>query len=100
MANENKIPTIDELYDEYMLESELDIMLPVTCKEMAIEFAKLHVKAALQAAAEKAKLTNNNPHNLDNELYYDSYTEDDYPYVTWKVSKTSILNSYRENLIQ
>jgi hypothetical protein len=71
-----KIPTAEEFCDQYDWEnSSLDI------PKVLIEFAKLHVEAALKAAAE----------NVQTNYFY---TEDD------PIDKDSILNSYSPNLIK
>jgi hypothetical protein len=71
-----QIPTAKELFDKMLSAND-----EVTSTEMMIEFAKLHVEAALKAAAE----------NVQTNYFY---TEDD------PIDKDSILNSYPPNLIK
>jgi len=63
----------EETLDGSISEYEQDI------KKMMIEFAKLHVEAALKEASEKAKM-------IDVGI--------DYSIILWEVDKDSILNSY------
>jgi hypothetical protein len=67
--------------EEFNLEKLLDSSHRWNHKEIMIEFAKLHVEAALKAAAE----------NVQTNYFY---TEDD------PIDKDSILNSYSPNLIK
>ena len=73
----SKILTAKELFDK-MLEDNNEC----TSTEMMIEFAKLHVEAALKAASEKAETEGNHTYLFRRE------------YVPVKVCKSSILNSY------
>ena len=57
---ENKIPTAEEFFDSSSLKISNDTeykYIQKVIKEKAIEFAKLHVEAALKEASEKASLT-------------------------------------------
>lgn len=72
---ENKIPTAEEFYNNFKPDM---IFNHLKVKEMMIEFAKLHVKQALETAAEEAEL----------EMYE-----------TW-IDKQSILNAYLEDNIK
>jgi hypothetical protein len=49
---ENNIPTAEEFYDKKDING-----LPMSFNEKMIEFAKLHVEAALKEANEKAIMT-------------------------------------------
>jgi hypothetical protein len=69
-----QIPTAKELFDKLLSAND-----EVTSTEMMIEFAKLHVEAALKAASKKAKV-------VDVGI--------DYAITEWAVDKNSILNSY------
>jgi hypothetical protein len=68
-----KIPTAREFYDKHDSDD---------CVVMMIDFAKMHVEAALKAASEKAKITYEYSGNTGSE-YCDEF-----------VDKDSILNSY------
>lgn len=72
----NKIPNADEYFKSIV--GELPDNVDWSIKDAMIGFAKLHVKQALETAAEEAKL----------EMYE-----------TW-IDKQSILNAYPEDLIQ
>lgn len=80
MENPN-IPTAEEF-----LSKNIDYVLEKDCKEdvehAMIEFAKLHVEAALKAGAENAKIT----------YEYEGNTGSEYPFEY--VDKDSILNAY------
>ncbi len=87
---ENNIPTAEEFLKEYELGNTGKIDIEDT-KEAIIEFAKLHVEAALKAASENAYVEYI---DLDtNEIfdYTDVITDDN---VGAYVNKNSILNSY------
>jgi|694.fasta_scaffold06104_22 hypothetical protein len=72
-----KIPTAEE----FIKEAQSNPSKGWTARKLMIEFAKLHVEAALKAAAE----------NVQTNYFY---TEDD------PIDKDSILNSYPPNLIK
>ncbi len=61
--------------------SGLETYLKSNAKNAMIEFAKLHVEAALKEASENAFITNHNP-TLDDDRFYK------------KTDKNSILNAY------
>jgi hypothetical protein len=98
-----KIPTAKEFAQQfnfwttYYREHTID---HVEVHRFAIEYTKLHVKAALEAAAEKAELRDtwwgNTSSSVGDEIYYDS----DGDKHTISVEKDSILNAYPLNLIQ
>lgn len=75
----NKLPTAKEFYDAHYSDDAVVMMR---------EFAKLHVKAALEAASEKAerKMTTSGWCNACNRG-------------TTYINENSILNAYPENLI-
>ena len=79
MYNMEKIPTALELFQAGEFTKIQDVM---------IEFAKMHVEAALKEASEKAKITYEYSGNTGSE-YCDEY-----------VDKNSILNSYSLEKIQ
>ena len=98
-----KLPTAQELGNK------LYQPIGMNCNEfaikLAIEFAKLHVEAALEAASEEAKLK----HNYHDEVYDSNYCDkvnaefcslrtdgDGMPYGAdlLNIDKESILNSY------
>ena len=84
----NKVPTAEEFGNSmYQLGTE-------PCKEFAIrmakEFAKLHVKAALEAANKKVKLVD------DKECWQNCSCQ----YPCKVVDKNSILNAYPKDLIR
>ena len=77
-----KIPTVEEFFFDYSVDSEYD-NLSVNCKQeiayRALEFARLHVEAALKAASEKA------------DVVYDGISFGTPDYI---VDVETILNSY------
>ena len=75
---ENNIPTAEEIQEIY-----LDKYGHGDVTSMLIEFAKLHVEAALKAASENAETINEGFYGRSGE------TEDYY-----EVNKDSILNAY------
>jgi len=84
-----KIPTAEEffskdngLYTAYNVKDRIGNFQPVCSYEKAIEFAKLHVEAALKAAIEKAKTKE------DIAIFAEG------SYRTQVVDKNSILNCY------
>ena len=71
---ENKIPTAEEFFDSSSLKISNDTeykYIQKVIKEKAIEFAKLHVEAALKAASEDAH-TKDVPYTDDVEVDKDS----------------------------
>lgn len=78
----SKIPTAEEfILDNY----EVNYANPEILKVM-IEFAKLHVKAALKLASEKAK-------QIEDPYSYTGNTGSEYP-ADYIIDKDSILNAY------
>jgi hypothetical protein len=73
------VPTAEELYKDTKINPNLDLFSDDVkhLVELMIEFAKLHVQAALKAASKKATVTR------DKEFYTLSH-----------VNKKSILNAY------
>ena len=66
------------------------IAYPATyCEKTMIEFAKKHVKAALESAAKNALLKDQGHYILGDEDWHED----------WFVNKDSILNAYPESLI-
>jgi len=72
--NMQHVLTAKELFDKMLAEDE-----ETTSTQMMIEFARLHVEAALKAASEKAKI-------VDIGI--------DYAIVEWAIDKSSVLKSY------
>lgn len=71
---ENRIPTAEEFFDSSSLKISNDTeykYIQKVIKEKAIEFAKLHVEAALKAASEDAH-TKDVPYTDDVEVDKDS----------------------------
>jgi hypothetical protein len=94
------IPTAEELYRDTKINPNLDLFSDDVkhLVELMIEFAKLHVEAALKAASEKARMSEQNADNgaenivaltdevyKFNETYHNSY---------FRINKDSILKSY------
>ena len=67
----NTVPTAKELFDKVISEND-----EATSTEMMIEFAKMHVEAALEAASKKAHIQMDE-HDL-----------------SCSVNKSSVLNAY------
>jgi hypothetical protein len=87
---EKKIPTAEEICVKKHITNEYHIS-PSDCKLSMIEFAKLHVKAALEAAALSAKI-------IDDPNSYTGNTGSEYP-PDQIVSEKSILTAYPESNI-
>lgn len=88
-----KIPTVGELFKKYSWTAKLDgetlkVVDKEDFKKAIIECTKFHVKAALKAASEKAKLTSEVCEVLQ-EHWFEEYIDED-----------SILNSYPLNKIK
>jgi hypothetical protein len=81
-----KIPTAKAFYQNYIEENNHDSHVDI--EEMLIEFAKIHVEAALKEASEKAKTSEFWEGNTGSE------------YCETIVDKESILNSYPLNNIK
>lgn len=73
----NTIPTADVWLDAFGSDAD-EMYYKSSVQEAMIEFAKLHVEAALKASAEKA------------ELEYDSFHKDADPWI----NRDSILSAY------
>ncbi len=94
-----KIPTAEEFFEEFDLsiapieysneEANAFLAGQRSSYNKGIEFAKLHVKAALEAASKESKL-----HPLLQEFIQDSW-ESESP-----INKDSILNAYPESNIK
>ena len=86
----NKIPTIEELFKKYKILYHFEEGSPEYLidkedfKEAVTEYTELHVKAALEAAANQAEAKENPQDFGTGEIWVD---------------KDSILNAYPENLI-
>jgi len=83
-----KIPTAEELYKDTKINPNLDLFSDDVkhLVELMIEFAKLHVEAALKAAWENA------------EIKQDIFSESGEP--IYEINHLSILNAYPlENII-
>lgn len=90
----SKLPTAEEFCKDSTYDAEYDgevfeVVDKDKCIENMIEFAKLHVEAALKAASEKSliKVSNYKGSHTTEELSVDDYTDA-------TVDKDSILNSY------
>jgi hypothetical protein len=70
--------------------SGIETYLKGNAKSAMIEFAKLHVEAALKAAAEKA--ITEKPKEQTQPITWNNVSPDDYNY--FDVDKDSILNAY------
>ena len=79
---ENDIPTAEEFLDA----NTSGIVDELKCKELMIEFAKLHVEAALKEASEKVR-------QIEDPYAYTGNTGSEYP-ADYIVDKDSILNAY------
>lgn len=93
----SKIPTAAEF-----IAKKIEMGDAGSTRLMLIEFAKLHVEAALEAAAEKANMigetqhNNNAPDQYEDFVYVSDPNGPDYGY---RVNKDSILNAYpQENI--
>ena len=87
----NKIPTAAGFLIQNNDQDFRLSMSGLNVSDMMVQFAKLHVKAALEAAVNKATIMND--HNS-----YCGNTGSEYP-PNQIVDKDSILNAYPENLI-
>lgn len=102
----DKIPTFEEFFKEEMkIIREVAPAISHDFKLKAIKWNKLHVKAALEAAADKATWDSSSHEiSFGHSLGYD-FMDTDYagdPSTGYKVfvDKDSILNAYPENLIK
>lgn len=81
---ENKIPTAEEFLDKNRdIQSDYDY----ETSKMMIEFAKLHVKAALESAANNVRLSKNG-----SDLPYGEHHSEKCG--TWTVNKKFITEAY------
>ena len=79
------VPTAEEIYNDFQFNYKGDENRVL---EAMREFAKLHVKSALKAASEKARIKANTQQG--NSMFIDDF----------EVKKESVLNSYPlENII-
>lgn len=87
----NKIPTVEELIkgksDSFDTQMRRDTYYKSTVENLMIEFAKIHVKAALEAASKKA------------ETYYEPHWSGEQEGSTY-IDKQSILNAYPDENIK
>ena len=87
-----KIPTAEEFVNQYDWEnSTLDI------PSVLIEFAKLHVQAALEAASENAQMIGVTQHDNDAPDVHSDFVyvvDSNGPDYGYTVDKGSILNAY------
>ena len=89
----NNIPTAESFYDKKDKNG-----LPMSFNEKMVEFAKLHVEAALEAASNNAVLSSyDNKANKSGESLFTSITSND---VEWRPCSESILNAYPLTLIK
>ena len=89
MKIENKIPSAEEfLYEKYPRAINAGYSWILGMEPVLIEFAKLHVKAALKAATENVEILHKN--SIEESLYHDMIV----------VNPDSILNSYTDKLIK
>lgn len=92
MKNET-IPTAEEFFNEFCKKrTRVGQLNNIERLDIMVEFAKLHVEAALKAASEKATLLENG-----NLTYFDRYIVEEgnhYSETEIDVNKDSILNSY------
>ena len=86
---ENKIPSTVEVFLKHCpdLHKDTDHVIIENIYDAMVEFTKLHVKAALEAAAENAFISYHIPTEDDDRIYKE-------------VNKKSILSAYPEELIK
>ena len=92
------IPTAEELYRDTKINSNLDLFsddVPHLVKLM-IEFAKLHVEAALEEAVEKGLIESNlkDKRINNNEIIRNYPPKEEYFVNSITINKDSILNAY------
>ena len=100
----NKIPTAEEFLKENANDisyEEGQMFAADVTPDILIQFTKLHVKAALEAAAENAEIEKRTFLNSGSEEY-GSFIENEHDTKKHRfvIYKDSILNAYPENLIQ
>jgi len=106
----SKTPTAEDFLQDHLEISHFydDKTNQMVCfssdmQKAMIEFAKLHVEAALEAAAEKANMigetqhNNNAPDQYEDFVYVSDPNGPDYGY---RVNKDSILNAYSQENIK
>ena len=81
------IPTAEELYRDTKINPNLDLFSDDVkhLVELMIEFAKLHVEAALKDASENTLIETTLVNTPNNEVFYKHFH---------RMNKDSILNSY------
>lgn len=99
---ENEIPTAEQFLNNYWFKAEIHIGNRdyATMEEYAIDFAKLHVKQALESAAEKCSLEQVKSISREEESNYNQYCFSDEINMYTVVNKDSILSAYPEELIK
>ncbi len=91
---DNTIPTAEEFYTNFVIEHKSDSKT----LDLMIEFARLHVKAALEAASYNAVLASyDNKANKPGTSGFTTMTVND---VEWRPCSESILNAYPLTLIK
>lgn len=92
----NNIPTAEEFLLKSIDYAEYNRFLQSKFEKTLKEFAKLHVKAALEAASDKAVMRQSNykgSWTIESRVSLDDYTD-------VEVDKKSILNAYPEENIK
>jgi hypothetical protein len=93
-----KIPTAEEFYKKYCNErTHIGSLNGNERLEIMIEFAKLHVETALEAAFLDSKLNVTEYDIANSTVEMDNYSDGS---ITITVNKDSILNAYPLNLIK
>ena len=97
LMEKNKIPTAEEFLNDQGVPIDKLQNLPWfdygNMSTWLVEFAKLHVQAALEAASKEAMISKNNGQVVGRE--FGNVTDGSY-----KVNKQSILNAYPLNKIK
>ena len=95
---ENKIPSAEEyLKNSETYEEEYSNISLHDAEQRMIEFAKIHVKAALDAAFLNSEMRISENDTTEFPNFTDNYDDG---YVTITISKNSILSAYPEELIK
>ena len=90
----NNTPTAEKFYTDFVIEHKSD----GKTLDLMIEFAKLHVQAALESASCNAVLASyDNKANKPGESLFKTITSND---VEWRPCSESILNAYPLTLIK
>ena len=92
---ENKIPSAESILDSKFNESFTDQWVYNNITDAMVEFAKLHVKAALEAAYNNASLKEEE-FEIDEQICWNSSEMGD----CYVLDKNSILSAYPEELIK